>query len=288
VRRLAPWLAALAALLAAGCARAEPPLWVVRDADSELVLFGAVHVLPPGLDWRRAALDRAVRRADDIWFELPAGPDVAREASRAALHEGLLPPGERLSLLLTPEDAARLARVARLYGVDPASLDAFRPWFAEQALAAAVYARAQASVANGVETTLLAAAPARTARRAFETPSEQIGFFAATPLDEQVAALNQTVRDMEGDPDEFALLVQAWMAGDLDAIDRLALAPLETVAPTLFRRLVVERNARWAAQLDARLKGRGRTVVVVGLGHLVGPEGLPQRLRALGYTVKGP
>jgi len=67
-----------------------------------------------------------------------------------------------------------------------------------------------------------------------------------------------------------------------------ALAPLRRVAPTLFRRLVTERNARWAATLDARLKGRGRTVVVVGVGHLIGPEGLPERLRALGYSVKGP
>ncbi|WP_374577118.1 TraB/GumN family protein [Phenylobacterium sp. J367] len=93
---------------------------------------------------------------------------------------------------------------------------------------------------------------------------------------------------METDPDEFALLVQAWMDGDLAAIDRLAIAPLKTSAPTLYRRLVVERNARWAATLDGRLKGEGRTVVVVGLGHLVGPEGVPARLRALGYSVKGP
>jgi uncharacterized protein YbaP (TraB family) len=29
-------------------------------------------------------------------------------------------------------------------------------------------------------------------------------------------------------------------------------------------------------------------VVVVGAGHLLGPGGLPQRLRALGYRVEGP
>jgi hypothetical protein len=29
-------------------------------------------------------------------------------------------------------------------------------------------------------------------------------------------------------------------------------------------------------------------VVVVGAGHLIGPQGLPQRLRALGYRVEGP
>jgi uncharacterized protein YbaP (TraB family) len=56
----------------------------------------------------------------------------------------------------------------------------------------------------------------------------------------------------------------------------------------LFKRLVTDRNARWAAKLDQRLKGKGRTVVVVGVGHLIGEDSLPDRLRALGYSVKGP
>ena len=38
---------ALAALLFTGPALAKPPVWIVRDADSEVLIFGAVHVLPP-------------------------------------------------------------------------------------------------------------------------------------------------------------------------------------------------------------------------------------------------
>jgi hypothetical protein len=287
VRRLAAWAAALAALCA-GCAEAKPPVWVVKDRDSELVLFGAMHVLPPGLDWRPKALDRAIRRADDVWFELPVDPHAADLASRVAQQEGLLPQGAALSKLLRPEEAQRLARVAMAYGVDPAALEAFQPWLAEQALAGALYRRAAASAALGVEETVAAATPRTAARRAFETPAEQIRFFSAVPLAEQIALLNQTVRDMESDPDEFALLLRTWMSGDLGGIERQALDPLQAASPTLFQRLVVDRNARWTATLHRRLQGNGRTVVVVGMGHLVGPEGLPARLRALGYSVKGP
>jgi uncharacterized protein len=28
--------------------------------------------------------------------------------------------------------------------------------------------------------------------------------------------------------------------------------------------------------------------VIVGVGHLIGPDGVPARLRALGYSVTGP
>lgn len=279
---------ALAAALAGGCARAEPPVWVVSDRDSELVLFGSVHVLPPDVDWASPVLERTLKRADDLWFELPVDPAVAEESSRTALRLGLLPQGQSLSKLLKPEDAQRMARVAQAYDLDPAMLEAFQPWLAEMAMAGAAFRRARATDENGVEEAVSAAAPASAQRRAFESPAEQIGFFVGAPMAEQIAALNQTVREMEGEPDEFALLVQAWASGDIEAIDRQALTPLRRVAPTLFRQLVTERNARWATTLDRRLKGRGRTVVVVGVGHLIGPEGLPARLRALGYSVKGP
>jgi uncharacterized protein YbaP (TraB family) len=288
VRRALFATAAGLAAFAAGCARAEPPMWVVKDRNSELVLFGSVHVLPAGLAWRPAALDRALSGADDVWFELPTGPEAEQESARTALNHGLLPQGQRLSKLLRPADAERLARVAQAYGIDPAMLEAYRPWMAEMALAGAVFRRAAASEANGVEAVLSAATPPATPRRSFETPSEQIAFFAGAPLGDQIAALNQTVREMEHDPDEFQLLLRAWMAGDVRTIERESLDPMRRAAPNLFRVLVVERNRRWAATLDRRLKGQGRSVVIVGLGHLVGPEGLPARLRALGYSVEGP
>ena len=69
------------AILATGVepARADPPIWRVRDADTEMVLFGSVHTLPEGVEWRSAALDAALA--------LGAGPDTLeyRDARRGLL-----------------------------------------------------------------------------------------------------------------------------------------------------------------------------------------------------------
>ena len=87
-------LGALAGLLLAGCgaveAQARPPVWTVRDADSELVIFGSVHVLPPGLDWRPAELDAALAKADDLWFELPIDPASEAKVGQLAMDNELL------------------------------------------------------------------------------------------------------------------------------------------------------------------------------------------------------
>jgi uncharacterized protein YbaP (TraB family) len=281
-------LVGLAALLAASAAQAQPPVWVVKDADSELVLFGSVHVLPPGLDWEPPILMRALADADDLWFELPVDASTEAETGRLATELGVLPPDQSLFKLLPAKDAQRLTRVAAIYDVSPAVLDRLQPWLAEIALAGGAYRKAGADAASGVEKTVSAAARPQAGRRAFETPAEQIAILSQAPRNEQIASLRQTMQEMETKPDQFGILVKAWVDGDVAALDREAIAEMRKVAPTLFRTLVTDRNVRWTKLLDQRLKGHGRTVVVVGVGHLIGSGGVPARLRALGYSVTGP
>ena len=285
-------LGAFAGVLLAGCAAQEasarPPIWVVRDADSELVLFGSVHVLPPGLDWRPPALDAALARADDLWFELPIDAASEAKVGQLAAARGMLPPDQSLSRMLSPDGAQRLERAAADLGVSMAVLDRLEPWFAEVALAGAQFMKSGADANSGVEKTLAASAPASAARKAFESPEEQIAIFDAAPLPEQIASLEESLRELERNPRAYDELVAVWMAGDLKALDDDALGPIRKAAPGLYARLVTQRNERWIKAIRARMDGSGKTVVVVGVGHLVGADGLPTRLRALGYEVEGP
>jgi uncharacterized protein len=279
---------AVAALALAGGAAAEPPMWIVRDKDSELVLFGSIHVLPPGVDWLTPKLRQELQGADDLWFELPIDPLSEAATATLATQSGVLPPDGSLFRQLSPEDAALMARVAAEYDVSPALLDRLQPWLAEIALSGGAYRKVGADAGSGVEKTIAALAPPTAERLAFETPAEQIAMLAGGSPDEQVASLRETLHDLEDDPGEYATLVKAWVDGDVAALDREALAPIRKTSPKLFQRLVIDRNVRWTKILDTRLKGHGRTVVVVGIGHLIGPDGVPARLRALGYSVTGP
>ena len=284
----------LALLLACACAsapapaRAQPPVWVVRDADSQIVLFGSVHLLPPGLDWSPPVLDEALKRADDLWFELPVDGAAGEESARLALRHGMLPPGETLSAKLSRRAALRLEHQAAELGLPLPALQTMRPWLAEITLTVAHIAREGGSGVAGVEHSVAAVAPASAERRAFETAAEQIAVFAEATERDQVVSLEQTLRQLETEPQAFKRLVDAWLAGDLKALERHGLKPLRRSSPRLYRRLIVRRNARWAEQIAARLEGSGETVVVVGAGHLIGKDGLPAMLRARGIAVEGP
>ncbi len=276
------------ALAFASAAAAEPPIWVVKDKDSEIVLFGSVHVLPPNINWIPPVLSRALKDADDVWFELPVDAQSDADTAALATQTGVLPPDGSLFKLLSPDDAALMSRVAANYDVSTALLDRLQPWLAEIALAGGAYRRLGADASTGVEKTIAAMATPKAKRRAFETPAEQIALLSGGPMDEQIASLRETMHEMEDKPDEFQVLVKAWVDADIPTLEKEAIDPIRDSSPDLFRRLVTDRNARWTEVLDTRLKGHGKTVVVVGVGHLIGPDGVPARLRALGYSVTGP
>jgi hypothetical protein len=283
---------ALALLLTFGAAApalAKPPVWIVYSHGARVVLFGSVHLLPAGLDWRPAVLDDALAKADALWFELPATIDSDNEGDEAANRLGHLPDGGSLQAILDPDQGARLRRVAARLNLSIDTIDRMQPWLAEITVSVADDAASGADAFNGVEDQIQAIVPLSARRGAFETPTQQIEFLAGAPLDDQVASLDWTLHEIEDDPTTYQRVVDEWMGGDIDGLERDALDPLRRISPVLYDRLIAARNHRWAKALRRLFDRPGETtVVVVGIGHLIGPDGLPTLLRAQGYEVEGP
>jgi uncharacterized protein YbaP (TraB family) len=276
-------------VLAAGPAPAKPPVWIVYSHGARIVLFGSVHLLPAGLDWRPAVLDDALASADALWFELPVTVDSDNEGDEAAERLGHLPSGESLEAMLDPDEAGKLRRIAAKLNLSYDSLDQMQPWLAEITISVADDAASGADAFNGVEDQVQAIVPLTARRGAFETPEQQIDFLAGAPLDDQIASLDWAMHEIEDDPATYQRVVDEWMGADLAGLERDALDPLRRVSPVLYGRLIAGRNHRWTGAIR-RLFGRpgDTTVVIVGIGHLIGPDGLPTLLRAQGYEVEGP
>jgi uncharacterized protein YbaP (TraB family) len=289
--RIVSALALAAALLlgAAGQASAKPPVWIVRSHGATVVLFGSIHLLPAGLDWRPPALVDALGRADALWFELPITMDSDNAGDQAAEQRGHLGPDASLLAMMDTEEADKLRRVAERLHLSIEVIDQMEPWLAEVTISVADDAASGASAFNGVEDQIQAIAPISTRRGAFETAPEQIGFLAGAPLTDQIASLEWTLHEVEDDPATYQRVVDEWMGSDLAGLQRDALDPLRRVSPALYDRLIAQRNHRWAKALKRFFGRRGETtVVVVGVGHLIGPDGLPTLLRAEGLEVEGP
>jgi uncharacterized protein YbaP (TraB family) len=282
-------LGGLGALALSGAALAAPPVWHLEEpGGGKITMFGSVHLLSDATQWRNPALSADLAGAGAVWFEIPIDATAQAEAGQLALQKGLLPQGQVLSAVLPHDLYVRTLAVAEREGLPEASLQRMRPWMAELTLSLLYFQKQGARSDLGVEEQLSASAPHGAERGAFETVAGQIDLFAYDPLPEQIASLRETLDELDTDPDIFGRLARAWADGDVKRIEHEALEPMKREDAALYDRLIVARNRRFAARI-AQLAQQGRNVfVVVGVGHLVGPDGVPALLRQDGFKVEGP
>lgn len=263
--------AAPAAAPAAQTRPADPALWVVKDADTTIYLFGTIHVLKPGLSWFDSAVKTAFDKSDQLVLEL-VEPDPATMQQLVA-KLALAAPGTKpiVEQLPTDKRAAYLKAMADI-GVPPAAFDPLQPWIAGITLSVAGLPKLGYDPGSGVEKVLTAAAKAANKPIVgLETAEQQLGYFASMPNALQIAFLGSAIDDYPKLATELGTMVDQWAAGDPDALGATMNDSMRDT-PELARILLTERNARWAKWIEERLKTPGTVFLAVGAGHLAGAD----------------
>ena len=264
-----------------------PALYVARDADSTMYLFGTVHVRRAGAPWGGADAQAALAEASEVWTEMEMSPEADAEAAAAVMTLGRAPPDQPLSSWLAPEEAAALAALMQRLGMAPAAIEGLRPWLAAITLSMAPMMQAGFDPMSGVDRAVVAAAVGEgKSMRAFETAEDQLNFMAALPEDVQRQMLREAIHESEAGPAQLTMLTEAWERGDLAVLEAIVIQEMRTLYPELYEVLFVRRNAAWAEVLAEELAGEGVDFVAVGAGHLLGEDGLVALLQARGYSVE--
>lgn len=279
-------VAAAAAVLAlAAPAAADPAMWVVKDADTEVTILGTIHELPTEIPWLTPRIVDRFDAADTLVVEvvLPDAPyELVRLIDSLGRGPGQLPLAQRV-----PEDKrAALARAVAASGLPPAALDGMETWLVVLTLGDLATDKAGLSAERGADAVLTARAKAAGKPLVgLETATEQLGYFDALPEADQRALLVATLDDMATLPGDMQRLVALWQAGDVAAIAAEFDKEMRAT-PRLQQVLVAERNRRWADWIAGVMNRPGKVFVAVGAGHLAGPDNLPDLLAAKGLTVE--
>jgi len=261
-----------------------PALWVIRDEDSTLYLFGTVHMLRPTTGWGTERVDAALDSADQLVLEISNPDDQA--AIIPLIQQHGLSPATPLSSLLNAGEVTALDAAAQTIGLTAAQMDPFRPWFAALTLAVAPLQKAGYDPTSGVDTILKARAEAAGKPiTGFETMDEQIRILAGFSQEDQLAFLRSTLEDFEDASVELDKLVEAWAAGDVEAIETIGVAPMRESSEELYQALLVRRNTNWADQIQTMLEGSGSAFIAVGSAHLVGDDSVQAILEGRGVEV---
>jgi len=264
----------------------NPALWKLTDEDSEIYLFGTVHILNPDLNWRSVKVNDAFALADTIIFEAPADPQAAQPL--IAKH-GLNQPGITLSSMLSRSANQRLADTLKSFGMEgaAANFEPLRPWLVGLSLAA-IQIQAMGGDPNaGVERILSAeAVEAGKTIGYFETDEQQIKFLSGLSPETEVFFLEDGLRQMAENPDQVTSLLNAWRAGDVPTMSEIVMSGYDDrkESDEIMEAILTRRNFDWASQIEDLMRGSGTIFIAVGAAHLVGKGSVQVYLSQKGIT----
>ena len=262
---------------------ADPALWVIRDEDTTIYLFGTVHILKPGMSWFDEAVKDSFDASDELVVEM-IKPDAA--AMMKIVNEMAIDKtGVSLRDKLTAEDRADYEATMTKLNLPVTSFDPLDPWFASVNLSLIPLMRNGYAADQGVEDELLAQARARAITiTGLETPEQQLGFFDNLPEEVQIRFLNFTVDNIDETTEGMEQMVAEWANANVDALGELMNAGLED--KILYETLLVNRNVNWANWVDQRMGQPGTIFMAVGAGHLAGESSLQAILAQKGLVAE--
>lgn len=282
-------LAAPAAPSSTAQAPPVPLLWkITGKGDARMYLLGSFHLLR-STDYPLAAeTDAAFNASQRLLFELSAKDMSAPELASKLVQAAVRTDGSSLRDDLDAPTWTRLQAWTRANGQTLEQLQGMKPWFVGLTISIAQMQKLGLDAQLGLDHHFMQrAAAAGKPVLGLEDVDTQINLLAGMSAAEQQQMVAEALEQVDKGDAQTRALHDAWRRGD-DALlwNRMA-TEMKADYPALYRRINSDRNDAWLPRLEPYLRdGQGGTLVVVGALHLLGSDGVVEKLRAKGYKVE--
>ena len=277
----APAAPAAPAAATAALPDADPAIWVVKDPDTTIYLFGTFHALDGKSDWFNEEVKTAFDASNELVLELPDIEDKAAMGP-VIMKYALDTSGKPLSEKLSPKGKEKLTKVLAEMGAPATAFDKFKPFFATLTVVMAGAQKLGFTGENGAEAILTKSAKAsKKPISGLETIDYQMGLFAGMSEADQIKMLEETLDQMDKLGSMFAEMNKHWTSGDAEGMAKL-MNEMNVQSPAMYKTLLVDRNTNWAEWIDKRLDKPGVVFMGVGAGHLGGQDSVQALLEKRG------
>ena len=254
-------------------------LWRITNARAPFYLLGSVHALQR-TDYEKAPeVEQAVKQCQLILFEVD--PKQEQTFAKKLGEAARLPRGQQIRGKISPKTYDYLRKIT-VNGM--AEWQHLYPW----AIAMLLDYPALRGVSSvyGVDNHVAEMARRYSKRTGgIETVDEHVRVFSDMHMIEgEVYLLQALVHAAEASP-QFRLDVAAWKSGDTNRLYAMHVKRMKE-APTVYWRLLDQRNAKWIPRLESAIKSGTPTLVVAGALHFSGPRSVISLLQKRGYKIE--
>lgn len=254
-------------------------LWKAQGESNVVYLLGTIHLLRETDYPLPQIMESAFTNSSIAVFETDIDKADDPATSMKLLQKAALPPDQSLQRLLPTNVYASFSRHAEEVGLPMMMFNSMKPGMAIIMLEAMELTKLGADPEYGEDQHFFKIAK-ETGRQI--VPLETVDFqldlmLSFSGADEQLM-VEKSLEDIDHEKQDYNDMVTAWKTGDAAGLEKM-LNEMRTDAPTIFKKIVSDRTASWVPKVNDLLHGSQNAIIIVGAGHLVGPDGMVELLK---------
>lgn len=271
------------ALLVPTLAQAENRglVWKVKGKNCIIWLAGTLHFANESLYPLPKSIEQGFEQAEVLVVE--ADITNMTEADIEALTQmAAYPPGDGLSKHVS----VRMLKEFKDAGMDLAPFEPLRPWYAVMSGVALKLAGMGYSSDMGIDMHMLKRAHDKGMPVAeLESIQGQFKLMASLASKDEKGFLRFMLTDIEKMEEQLNILSNAWKQGDGDGMAKELFSGLKKTPAVLpfYDAIYFKRNRGMAEKIAGYLKSGKDHLIMVGAGHLVGPQSVVELLEKKGF-----
>ena len=268
-------------------ALAASSLWVTEIDDHQLFLMGSIHVLQKSHYPLPTALEEAYKKCEVVVFEIDQKEMETTEVQQMFLRLGTYPPSTSLDKHLSETTLVAFNDYLATIQLPFAIFKQFKPAYCALVITMMEFERLGFLANYGLDQYYAEKATHDGKKQlALETAAFQFNLFFNQKAIPQDIFLAQTLKEIKELPIIAASMEKSWTTGNSADLYKLLSASFSQY-PQFYKVLITDRNKRWVPRLlQIMAEEKKNVLVVVGAGHLVGPESVVELLQGRGYRVK--
>jgi len=267
-------------------ASAESSVWKAQKDNSVIYLGGTCHLLRPSDFPLPPEFDKAYKASDVLVFETDLSKLQDPSTQQKLMVKAMYADGSTIDKHLSPQVYSMIGIYCASNGIPIEALKQFKPSIVIITLTSMELMKLGVTP-EGVDLFFykLATKDKKTVQK-LETVEEQIKFLVEMGKGEEDAFVTHSLSEMKNINRDYENLVSAWKTGNAKKLSELMITDLKTKTPKVYKQLITDRNKNWLPIINAYQKTTEKEFILVGVGHLVGQDGIIETLRKNGYKVE--
>jgi len=265
---------------------AETSLWRVAKNGHQLFLGGTVHLLAEEDLPFPVEFDQAYSEADKVIFETDIAALSDPQIQMQLMSQLSYQDGRLLNQIISPELYEALNTYLKQRELMPNLFISMKPAGVMLTMLAVEFKRLGISQAGADSFYFQQAIADGKTVGELEAIDAHIGSIVNMGQGNEESFLRQTLADMKETEVMMKGIVQHWKSGDVQGLEADVIDDMRLNYPRMYQSLLVERNEQWLPQIKQMLENDEVEFVLVGVGHLIGVDGLLKSLADQGYSIE--